>query len=789
LQLRMLKILCAIDGEREPFHVDINDSDTSSDLKNKIKLARPSRLLQDANTLSLYKAPEGVGFTEPGVTVGAKDKITATGSLHGMFAETNTVQVIVRPPNPSYMRNALDFVQYNRRSGDLVWQDDTFNTFPAHGIQNFQILRQRPDLCFFDKTAFIMALESFPEPALVFLRPRRSGKSLALSTLAHFHGREHLPDYRPLFEGLAIHEHVTNKRVLPGQYFVLQFDFAAVNRSQDKNAASHSLNLMLNESIMRFYRTYEPYLRMPASYLIENFIKDDATASMTACVNAVHDILAGVESPEDPLSMIKGIYLMADEYDSYSNEYLVPIDSVKWKVPQGPDPDSLLKGFWASVKSGLGRGISKCYITGVSPQSLVDNTSGFNVAQYVSWEPELAGFCGLTEADVVAALALEKVCGTTAEAEKHLKIMRDHFNGFNFVPGGQGLLTYNTNTCLEYLQRLVVGKPMENPLSVTNSEVSEASLRLLAASPVATRLLEDGLFSGSERGKDVQERTIPFDNIGQTFTLASLAGELARSKAAWLSYMVHLGGLTFCVGKKGLRIPNLVAAERFGRAILHRHEATLEDVHGAFRLLIDDGNIDKILGLYARGLQEHDVGIHDFKKKEEDHCNSMRFTLLANIHPSLRKVGVETTITKPLGTPGRIDMLVAIPSRKRLFVLEWKSIQIDYIKIGSGSRLKRANALMDIQDADEVLDLKFRNDKFRAGQTIKEWILNGPKDDKGHSPQQQIRDYAQSQEIKKWEKDGYTITPILVVIVGSRHVLLWNLDGDMLDTSQRLALE
>ena len=111
-----------------------------------------------------------------------------------------------------------------------------------------------------------------------------------------------------------------------------------------------------------------------------------------------------------------------------------------------------MKGFWAAVKSGLGCGLSKCYITGVSPQSLADNTSGFDAARFVSWEPALAGFCGLKEADVAAALAMEKVCGTTAEAEKHLKIMRDHYSGFNFVPGGQEPLTYNTNTCLEYLQ-------------------------------------------------------------------------------------------------------------------------------------------------------------------------------------------------------------------------------------------------------------------------------------------------------------------------------------------------
>ena len=63
---------------------------------------------------------------------------------------------------------------------------------------------------------------------------------------------------------------------------------------------------------------------------------------------------------------------------------------------------------------------------------------------------------------------------------------------------------------------------MKYPLSVTNSEVSEASLRLLAASPVATQLLQDGLFSGSEQDKNVEERTIPFDKTEQTLTLASL---------------------------------------------------------------------------------------------------------------------------------------------------------------------------------------------------------------------------------------------------------------------------
>ncbi|KAF9953009.1 hypothetical protein BGZ72_005760 [Mortierella alpina] len=56
---------------------------------------------------------------------------------------------------------------------------------------------------------------------------------------------------------------------------------------------------------------------MPADYLIENFIKDNAAASLSGCVDIVHAIRRSVETSKDPLSRIKGIYLMADEYDSF----------------------------------------------------------------------------------------------------------------------------------------------------------------------------------------------------------------------------------------------------------------------------------------------------------------------------------------------------------------------------------------------------------------------------------------------------------------------------------------
>jgi len=97
-----------IDGTREPFPVDINNCDTGSDIQKKIKMEQPNRLNKlQADDLTLYKAPKGDNITEPGVTVGVQDEIRATSSLHGMFAEMNTVQVIVRPPSKFLLASPL----------------------------------------------------------------------------------------------------------------------------------------------------------------------------------------------------------------------------------------------------------------------------------------------------------------------------------------------------------------------------------------------------------------------------------------------------------------------------------------------------------------------------------------------------------------------------------------------------------------------------------------------------------------------------------------------------------
>jgi hypothetical protein len=156
---------------------------------------------------------------------------------------------------------------------------------------------------------------------------------------------------------------------------------------------------------------------------------------------------------------------LADEYDTVSNEPLNPDDPNPWDHLR-MNSDSLLKGFWAAVKSMLGvKGIVKCFITGVSPLSMADHTSGFNIATYVSWREELSGLCGLTENGVNAALNLLNVSKPEIDTHQQFDIMKANYNGYIFAPSSKIQPVFNTNTCLEYLEVSLNFK--KGPVSVT----------------------------------------------------------------------------------------------------------------------------------------------------------------------------------------------------------------------------------------------------------------------------------------------------------------------------------
>ncbi|KAI8345152.1 hypothetical protein B0O80DRAFT_491896 [Mortierella sp. GBAus27b] len=175
--------------------------------------------------------------------------------------------------------------------------------------------------------------------------------------------------------------------------------------------------------------------------------------------------------------------------------------------------------------------------------------------------------------------------------------------------------------------------------------------------------------------------------------------------------MLHIGGLTLCDDAKKLRIPNLVAAERFGNATLARLGLRLGDVDLAFQNIINTGDIRQALLLYRQMIWMRDV------------------------HPS--------------ETPGRIDMLITVPSAKRILVLEWKVLQLDFLDFGT--------RMTPEEKADHLKGIV------------------------------ELADYIASPEIAQL-KMNHTVTAYLVVVVGSRQIVCWKMDnGQLRDEDVQLA--
>src|SRR6267378_5733820 len=114
--------------------------------------------------------------------------------------------------------------------------------------------------------------------------------------------------------------------------------------------------------------------------------------------------------------------MLVDEYDTFSNSYLEPYGT-SWG---GTAVEETFKSFWSMVKVLYTEGIEKVFITGISPLSLTDIGSGFNVGRNLSYNKDVAAVCGLRRVDMEAAL--RELCDSDDDYERHLADMTKFLN-------------------------------------------------------------------------------------------------------------------------------------------------------------------------------------------------------------------------------------------------------------------------------------------------------------------------------------------------------------------------
>ena len=240
------------------------------------------------------------------------------------------------------------------------------------GISDFEVVR-RDNLYYVDKTKFISVLEH-GDSYVFFGRPRRFGKSLFVSMLEAYYDIKNKDRFDELFSGLWIHEHPTERR---GFYQVMLLDFSKVSGGIDNvEAKFDDYCCTVLDSFAKKYA---------------EFYDDDFVEKTAQCKSATHKLIYIIGQAR--LKKIP-MYLIVDEYDNFTNTILsLHGEKVYKAITHG-------EGFYRDLFKIFKGSFERIFLTGVSPVTLDDLTSGFNIASYVSQARELNQMLGFSEVDV-----------------------------------------------------------------------------------------------------------------------------------------------------------------------------------------------------------------------------------------------------------------------------------------------------------------------------------------------------------------------------------------------------
>ena len=328
-----------------------------------------------------------------------------------------------------------------------------------YGMMNFVAVRE--DNCYYvDKTMFIEKVEK-ANKYFFFIRPRRFGKSLTISMLHHYYDINAADKFERLYGDTYIGKHPTPNH---NKYLIIYLNFAVVNA--DLGNYRSALDEHCNTRFNSFCDTY-------ASLLPEN-IKEELNKK-NGCV-AQLDYLYN-ECDRVGLK----IYLFIDEYDHFTNNILS--DAARLKEYQSETHGTgYLRTFFDTIKAGTYSSIERVFITGVSPVTLDDLTSGFNIGTNYSLANGFNEMVGFTEKEVREMLTYySQHYEFNHTIDELIEIMKPYYDNYCFALKAYGKTTmYNSNMVLSFLYKYIdEGCELPQQMFEENIRVDYNKLRML----------------------------------------------------------------------------------------------------------------------------------------------------------------------------------------------------------------------------------------------------------------------------------------------------------------------
>lgn len=411
-----------------------------------------------------------------------------------------------------------------------------------YGMMNFADIRL-DNYYYVDKTSFIPVIEQ-SDRFFFFIRPRRFGKSLTLNMLQHYYDVRTRDKFDALFGDLYIGKHPTRDR---NSYLVLYLNFSGI--SGELHNYRQGLDAHCNTSFDYFCDIYAEYLPKGIKEVLNE--KAGAVEQLDYLYHQCE--LAGQQ-----------IYLFIDEYDHFTNAILSDAESIH-RYTEETHKEGYLRAFFNRVKAGTYSSIKRCFITGVSPVTMDDLTSGFNIGTNYSLTPKFNAMMGFTEDEVREMLTYYSTKAPFHHTvDELIELMKPWYDNYCFAQECYDQPTlYNSNMVLYFVKNYIDnnGKAPRNMIE-SNIRIDYEKLRMLIrkdkefahdASIIQT-LVSQGYITGELKDGFLAANIVDSDNF--------------------VSLLYYFGMLTVSgtfEGKTKLIIPNQVVREQLYTYLLNTY--------------------------------------------------------------------------------------------------------------------------------------------------------------------------------------------------------------------------
>ena len=539
-----------------------------------------------------------------------------------------------------------------------------------YGVSDYERLKEN-DYYYVDKTMYIEKLENLAEPYIMFLRPRKFGKTLFTSTLENYYDFKKADKFEELYGDTYIGKNPTK---LKNSYHILKFNFSGIDTTNEETTIN-GFKEKVTISITGFVQKYN----------LDFYVNSDLTAEglLSSLIEAFKVQKAGEK-----------IYVIIDEYDHFANE-LLGFNTNQFKSLVSKN--GKVRKWYEILKEGTESVIDRIFITGVAPITLDSLTSGFNISLDMTQDREFNEMMGFTETELKELMKEQNI--TEERQEEILPIMRENYDGYRFSIRGKERI-YNSNMCLYFLNNYI--RFNEIPDQIIDMNIASDYNKL-------GRMLD--LCKGEEREKII-EKTVSGEgivsDIRQKFNPA-----IEFTEIDLVSMLFYLGYLTIAgeeFEKPELKIPNRVMKEIYSDYFLEilKQETDFQVSESNYneitREIALEGKIDRIIEMVQTYLKN--LSNRDYVKFYEKYVKLIFFCIAMNLKIFRLKSEMEVQRKYP-------DILLIPKDQSKGY--KGVMIEFKYLKKDEEGKLKekQEEAKKQIEEYGEFEEIKELKNIFK----------------------------------------------------------------------------